>query len=65
MVEPWSYVGIATSAGVFTSLILLFAPHTRLIMVRLALTGSWLGSVVWVLKVMYQIHKGQDVGRSW
>ena len=65
MVDPWSSVGMATSAGVITSLILLFVPHTKSLMVRLAFAGSYLGSMVWVLKTVVSIYRGRDVARRW
>ena len=65
MVDPWSCVGMAASAGVLTSMIVLFVPQTRVVMVRLAFVGSYLGSVVWVLKTMLSIRSGREVTGSW
>ena len=64
-VDLWSDVGIAVSAGILTSLILVFAPYTKHFVVRLVFAGSYLGSIVWVLKKVAGIQKGQDVTGSW
>jgi mannose/fructose/N-acetylgalactosamine-specific phosphotransferase system component IID len=52
-------------AGVASSLVLAIAPVQASIVIRLAFLGSFLGSIVWVLKKMLDIQKGRDVVGNW
>jgi uncharacterized BrkB/YihY/UPF0761 family membrane protein len=64
-VELRSDVGLAISAGIITSVILIVAPQTKHVMVRLVFAGAYIGSIVWVIKKMVGFGRGQDVTRSW
>ncbi|KAF2651425.1 hypothetical protein K491DRAFT_665596 [Lophiostoma macrostomum CBS 122681] len=61
----WSDVGIAISAGIVTSAVLVAAPQTKHVLVRLVFLGSYAGSIVWALKKIVGIAMGQDVTQSW
>ncbi|KAH7060966.1 prenyltransferase [Paraphoma chrysanthemicola] len=54
-IDMWSDVGITICA----------APHTKYSVVRIVFGGSYLCSIIWVLKKAVQIHNGQDVAGKW
>jgi hypothetical protein len=64
-VNLWSDVGITAFAGVLTSFVLVFAPYRKHFVVRMVFAGSYLGSIVWVLKKVVKYLKGQNVTGSW
>lgn len=65
MVDPWSDVCMAAFAGIFTSLLVIWAPDRASTLFRLAFFGSYIGSLVWGGKTMVKIYRGEDVSGSW
>ena len=65
VVDRWSDVGVTTTAGVLTSVVLAIAPRTAPVLGRLVVLGTYFGTIVWVLKKLYGIQAGQDVFGSW
>jgi hypothetical protein len=64
-VDLWSEVGLAFSAGVCTSLVLVIAPSEKHRGVHLVLLGSYAGTVVWVLERMVRMRMGENVTGKW
>jgi hypothetical protein len=63
-VDPWSDVWIATVAGVLSSLALIYTPKAKHLVVRLVVAGSYIGTIVWVMKKTFKILNG-DVTSGW
>ena len=65
VLDSWSLVRMATLAGAFTTAVMFFVPRAKSVLIRLALVGSYLGSILWVLIIVMKFHKGCELNESW
>ena len=56
---------MATLAGVFATVVMFFVPRAKSLLIRLALVGSYLGSILWVIIIGVKLHKGRELNESW
>lgn len=65
VLDRWSLVSMATLAGAFTTAVIYFVPQAKSILIRLALAGSYLGSILWVSITVMKIFKGCEMNERW
>ena len=56
-INPWSEVGMAINAGVFTTFLLVLMPRAKHILTRAAFLGSYVGAIVWTAKKLCAIMR--------
>ena len=65
VLDRWSLVRMATLAGAFTTVGMFYMPQAKSILIRLALVGLYIGSILWVLIIVMKIHRGCELNESW